>query len=522
MASLIGLPAIQYPRNALLDFSPITSAMENAQQQEAMNRRAAIEGERLGWDRQRQPLELDSMRAQLEAARDAAGHNRLLRPLQLRQTQTEVAQAEEALSEIRQRRREADELMGLTPAGPTPTSAPGISVTAPARAAAAPAATSTPAASSPPQNQPNVGEAGARFIQSHILGAPPEVGQARFRMLMDDPVFGPAIQANGLHQMPWDEAARTMAGVTVSPTTQPAAPAAVPSSAPLAPQAGTPPQAPRNMREVLAARSDAERRLFATTYRKDPAAAFALLNQWETPKLDIKEVGGRLVATDPRGLAAPRVVYDPGTIPDSGVNANISGGLNDLASIPGRYGGDSGVFGSAVGTYQGDPTEYSGVSAFTPSSMAQSVGRAWGNVSSLWAGGPSGSNPREVRDAITGSQNTLSSVLKPLIRKPGEGAWTDADQKRLDTIVGNLTQARTVEQYNRELENVRQRINSNFNLQLPPIPGVTPKPNATPGAQTQAQPATAPAARITNDAEYNALPSGTRFTGPDGKLRIKP
>jgi hypothetical protein len=37
---------------------------------------------------------------------------------------------------------------------------------------------------------------------------------------------------------------------------------------------------------------------------------------------------------------------------------------------------------------------------------------------------------------------------------------------------------------------------------------------ATPSADSIAQ--------IQSDSDYNNLPSGTRFTGPDGKVRVKP
>src|SRR5262249_60720949 len=77
--------------------------------------------------------------------------------------------------------------------------------------------------------------------------------------------------------------------------------------------------------------------------------------------------------------------------------------------------------------------------------------------------------PAEVRRAISGATETLSAVIKPLIRKPGEGAWSDADQAKLSAIVGNLLQVNDMAQFHRELENVRLRINSNFGINLPPI-----------------------------------------------------
>jgi hypothetical protein len=126
--------------------------------------------------------------------------------------------------------------------------------------------------------------------------------------------------------------------------------------------------------------------------------------------------------------------------------------------------------------------------------------------------------PAEVRRAIEGATNTLASVLKPLIRKPGEGAWSDRDQAVLNSIVGNLTQAKDRTQYLRELENVRQRINANFNLNLPPVTekAVTADQGALPtGAAEQG------GLPRYSDETYSRLKPGDRYVAPDGTVRVK-
>ena len=140
----------------------------------------------------------------------------------------------------------------------------------------------------------------------------------------------------------------------------------------------------------------------------------------------------------------------------------IARGLQELSGIPGQYGGDRGAFGSAVGTYAGDPA----VATNPLGVLGRAAGEAYQNLPLLGTG----VSPSEVRRQITASTNALASILKPLIRKPGEGTWTDADQALLNSILGNLNQATGEAAYNRELENVRQRINANFGLQLPPLP----------------------------------------------------
>ncbi len=73
----------------------------------------------------------------------------------------------------------------------------------------------------------------------------------------------------------------------------------------------------------------------------------------------------------------------------------------------------------------------------------------------------------EVRRRISGDVEALAAAIKPLIRKPGEGAWTDTDQERLVSVVGDLTLSRNTAEYQRALSGVRKRINANFGLNIP-------------------------------------------------------
>lgn len=145
------------------------------------------------------------------------------------------------------------------------------------------------------------------------------------------------------------------------------------------------------------------------------------------------------------------------------IQPRITGGLQELASLPERYGGDSGVFGSAVGSFQGPEPSWTG-------NPLGSLARAWGSISSNWATGNNAqAPPAEVRRLIEGATTTLAMVIKPLIRGAAEGPWTDNDQAKLDSIMGNLTSANDVAGYRRELEAVRSRIRANFGIDLPPI-----------------------------------------------------
>jgi hypothetical protein len=165
-----------------------------------------------------------------------------------------------------------------------------------------------------------------------------------------------------------------------------------------------------------------------------------------------------------------------------GAARDIAGGLAELASLPERYGGEWGTFGSGIGPFQGDESD---LGWNIPAQVTRGAARTMGSVYTSMPGvpGPAGSSPAEVRRAITGASNTLASILKPLIRGPGEGAWSDADQALLNSLIGDLRLANDRDSYMRELGNIRSRVVNTFGIELPPIPGT----EAARG-QTQAPP----------------------------------
>lgn len=137
------------------------------------------------------------------------------------------------------------------------------------------------------------------------------------------------------------------------------------------------------------------------------------------------------------------------------IGQKIAGGLNSLAKVPAVYGEE---FANAVGPYRGDP-EGGGILG--------GIGRAWGSFTSGMEGDVN--SPRDVRRDITSGIESLASVIKPLIRSPGEGAWTDADQKRLNYVIGDLTMVNDAQEYYRALHGVNQRIQENFGIKLPEL-----------------------------------------------------
>jgi hypothetical protein len=136
---------------------------------------------------------------------------------------------------------------------------------------------------------------------------------------------------------------------------------------------------------------------------------------------------------------------------------NIAAGLQNLNKMGDTY--NDTAFESAAGPIQGATPD--GLLSGIPINAA----RLAGEVSNWWGGG--NANPSEVRNNITGATESLAAAIKPLIRAPGEGVWTDADQARLVAIVGDLAQSRDKGEYRRRLNAVRDRIKANFNLDIP-------------------------------------------------------
>lgn len=137
---------------------------------------------------------------------------------------------------------------------------------------------------------------------------------------------------------------------------------------------------------------------------------------------------------------------------DAELSQDVSAGIQNLAGLP-KFAGNS--LESAIGPLQGDDS----------GGMMTSLARMGGAVANTF--GDRGT--WEIRDRIAGDTEALAAAIKPLIRKPGEGPWTDADQRRLVAVVGDLAKATDEADYRRRLEGIRQRLIANFGLQLPEI-----------------------------------------------------
>ena len=219
------------------------------------------------------------------------------------------------------------------------------------------------------------------------------------------------------------------------------------------------------------------------------AAEAGMLPEAQADQRKVMEVNGRLVRVGSSGLGevvyeppetkqAPKqdklytvgktlvdrtgkVIYDGNQSTQAAEQAGIQGGIDQLAAVPQDYKGLE----NAIGTFQGDDSSY----------ILAPISRVFGSIA---AGLEGADSPSQIRRKIRGDTEALATAIKPLIRKPGEGTWTDADQARLVSIVGDLQLANTKEQYLNGVNDVVRRLNANFNLNLKPVKTQPSRPRA--------------------------------------------
>lgn len=119
---------------------------------------------------------------------------------------------------------------------------------------------------------------------------------------------------------------------------------------------------------------------------------------------------------------------------------------------------DDSSFENALGPWQGsggsDALRAAG--AFVPQTL--------GSITNAIEGGKQSTS--QVRSTIIGDTEALAAVIKPLIRSPGEGVWTDADQARLVAVVGDLQFAKTKDEFYERLKGVANRVKDAWGVDI--------------------------------------------------------
>lgn len=148
------------------------------------------------------------------------------------------------------------------------------------------------------------------------------------------------------------------------------------------------------------------------------------------------------------------------------VAEQFAGALDVLSRIPKDYGERATE--RAIGPWSASDPSDTGAGAveaggFRLPNVGQMIARAGGHVDYLAEGG---APPSQVRDEIETTAKNLAAVMKPLVRKPGEGAWSDKDQANLEAQLGQLSRATSVEDYNRRINTIRENVSNVFGIKV--------------------------------------------------------
>jgi hypothetical protein len=163
----------------------------------------------------------------------------------------------------------------------------------------------------------------------------------------------------------------------------------------------------------------------------------------------------------------------------SKASQGFSNMLGELKMAPQQYGKHA--FERAIGPWSASTVqtedEKGGFwgSGLSMNSVGQGIARANAELDAAFQGGAA---PTEVRDSVETKLLNLATLAKPFVRKPGEGAWTDADQANLEKIVGKASRAKTVDEYNRRVEEAERVLQKAFSVKIPKVEAAPKTANA--------------------------------------------
>lgn len=156
------------------------------------------------------------------------------------------------------------------------------------------------------------------------------------------------------------------------------------------------------------------------------------------------------------------------------------GGINRFKQLALDFGDQA--LERSLGPYIGgvaDPETAGGLwgTGLSVDSIMRMVGRG---VSELQALEDGGAAPTEIRDRIETTAKNLAAVMKPLVRKPGEGVWTDKDQINLEKSLGDMTRSRSRAEYDRRINDIVENVKNVFMIAVPDSQGPTGRSSNAP------------------------------------------
>lgn len=147
-----------------------------------------------------------------------------------------------------------------------------------------------------------------------------------------------------------------------------------------------------------------------------------------------------------------------------GAGEKIAGGLKYLKSLTDQF--DDNAFENALGPYAGaDPFDWKQTVPVTAARLSGEIANVFSPGQNKATGEPASLS--ELRDNVIAGAETVAATIKPLIRAPGEGPFSDTDQRKLNSIVGNLAASKTKAEFKRRLNQVRDRVKENFGIDIP-------------------------------------------------------
>lgn len=179
------------------------------------------------------------------------------------------------------------------------------------------------------------------------------------------------------------------------------------------------------------------------------------------------------------------------------VGKQFSGGIDILERLPQDFGKEA--FERSIGPWQAttgqteDPQSGIFGTGVSVNSIGQNLARGWAEVQQTLFGG---AEPTEVRDRVETQMKNLAAVMKPLVRKEGEGAWSDKDQENLEKQIGSLTRSRSMDEYYRRIEDIRETTSKVFLMDEAPRRAQQPRFDAPARADQQKTSAEDIAARV--------------------------
>lgn len=180
----------------------------------------------------------------------------------------------------------------------------------------------------------------------------------------------------------------------------------------------------------------------------------------------------------------------------------FAGGIEQLRRFPVEFGTEA--FERAMGPWSAssaqdnDPQGGFWGTGASVNSLGQMVARGVGEAKAALYGGAA---PTEVRDRVETAMKNLAAVMKPLIRKPGEGAWSDKDQANLEAQIGQLSRVRDAGEYRRRLNDIEENMNKIFQVPVRTSETVVRSDNAPKSAEEDVTAFESASAAVPTDAQ---------------------